>query len=920
MVAATALEIVDPLAPGDPGAAEGGRHMLLAHPAIARFENGGPSPLASSRSGAAASVALFALGLAALLAAAPTEAGAQVPTFAEVSGHEVSERIAQHAHIIRYLERLEEASPRVRTVRLGESWEGRELRLAIVTSPENHERLDDIQANARRLADPRATPSAEVDAILEDHPVVLWIQGSIHGFELSGTEGMLLLLEHLTTRDDPGTLRALEQAVILVEPLVNPDGRDAFAHFNHQRISVAPNPERDDWSNDFTTWEARQFRTGHYFFDNNRDWSAQTQRVTRARAAAILQWRPQALIDAHEWTPDVEFFFPHMWGGGRPRGGMDGYSERWCDEFGAAFAATFDAEGRPFTTRERYGCGFPGSVPESTTAWAPWMGAVGILFEQGSTRGLAMTRPDGTVRTLRYAAENQYLGSWALVEHATAHRERILREYVEQHRAFVEEDAGGIRRYLLPPSRDPNLRAEAVNLMLRSGVEVHELTEARSLGALTDAEGQAAGDREFPAGTHVVEVAQPRAVALLFGPGASVTLPYQLNLEAYGSRDGRELPLRRIEEPLPAATDAIHPFEPSPVRVAVGDDGAETEERPAYAYLLDGRQAPAVVAAHRLREDGYRVWVSTSPLRFQERDYASGTVVVPLAENPETVHESVAQVAGELHLALRGEDTGLAPPGFPSIGSASLVGLEPTRIAMVAEEPVEAYSFGWSWFTLERQYGVPITVLRAGSIAGTPLGRFQVLVLPDLAPGAFAHLLGEEGLDRIRRWVRDGGVLVTMGRATELARGELGLIGLRSLYETSEGEGLASASLSETYLPIELAEAEYDPSGLAQGPWLPSGYEDQRLHALVSSSRVYVAPEGRGEVIARYGELSTERRGDGGGWRDAAERFADGVYLYHEQVGRGRVVAFAEDPNFRAQARGTDRLFLNAVLVGASAR
>lgn len=857
-----------------------------------------------------------------LLCLLPATAAAQVPRFAEISGHDVAERIALSHQILRYLERLEEASPRVRTVRLGESWEGREFRLAIVTSPENHARMDEIRENARRLADPRITTPEEAEEIIGSQPVVLWIQGSIHGFELSGTEGMLLLLEHLTTRNDEATLRTLRDAVILVDPLINPDGRDALAHYNHERISRRANPERDDWSNDFTSWQSVAFRTGHYFFDNNRDWTAQTQRETRARAAAILEWRPQALVDAHEWTPDVEFFFPHTWGVGRPRDGVARYADSWCDEFGAAFAAAFDREGRPYTTRERYGCGFPGSIPESTTAWAPWQGAVGILFEQGSTRGLAMTRPDGTVRTLRYAAENQYLGSWALVERSVRDRERILREYHGQHRAFLDEDPGGIRRYLLPPSGDPNLRAEAVNLMLRSGVEVHELTEARSVGGLVDTEGSRASGREFPAGTYVVEVAQPRVVGLLFNPAAPATLPYYFNLEAYGTRETRELPLRRMAAPLPAATDASHPFNPSPVS-APSDAGmgrAAGSDRPGYAYLLDGRQAMALTASRELRHEGHRVWISTSALRIQGRDYTSGTVVVPVRENSEAVHEAVERVAGHFHLEVRGEDTGLADPGFPSMGSASFVGLEPTEIALVAEDPVSAYSFGFAWFTLERQYQVPVTVLRAGSLATTPLGRFDVLVLPDLNPGAFARMVGEEGLERIRRWVRDGGTLVTIGGATELARGALGLIGLRSFYETPEGEGLAPMGVSEVFLPVDLTEPRYDPSGLAQGDWVASGYGGFRLHALVSSSRRLLSSEGRGHVVARYGELSPERREGGGGWVQGAERLAGGVYVYHERVSRGRVVAFAEDPNFRAQARGTNRLFLNAVLVSSSAR
>ncbi len=531
-----------------------------------------------------------------------------------------------------------------------------------------------------------------------------------------------------------------------------------------------------------------------------------------------------------------------------------------------------------------------------------------------------MTRPDGTVRTLRYAAENQYLGSWALVERSISEREGLLRDYYEQHRAFLEEDSGGFRRYLLPPSGDPNLRAEAVNLMLRNGVEVQELTEARDVERLVDAEGSSVAGREFPAGTYVVEVAQPRVVGLLFQPTAQATLPHHFNLEAFGTRDGRELPLRGVEEPLPTATDPAHPVAPSPVRVPAGEGGAVTRDRPGYAYLLDGRQTLALTAARELREQGHRLWISTSALRIGGRDYSSGTVVVPVRENVEAVHEAVERVAGALYLEVRGEDTGLADPGFPSMGSASFVGLEPTEIALVAGDPVRAYSFGWAWFTLERQHQVPVSVLRAGSLATTPLGRFDVLVLPDMAPGAFAQLVGEEGLERIRRWVRDGGTLVTIGGATDLARGALRLIGLRSFYETPEGEGLAPIGISEVFVPLDLTEPAYDPTTLAQGDWVASGYDRLRLHAPVSSGRLLLATEGRGHVAARYGELSQERREGGGDWVRGAERLSGGVYAYHERVGRGRVVAFADDPNFRAQARGTNRLFLNAVLVSASAR
>ncbi|MDH5643006.1 MAG: M14 family zinc carboxypeptidase, partial [Gemmatimonadota bacterium] len=143
---------------------------------------------------------------------------AQVPTFSEVVGHEFGQRITEHHQMVSYLEALAAASPRVTISVQGQSWEGRDLMLAVVTSPENHARLDEIKENARRLADPRTTSLGDAEAIIADQPAIQWFGGSIHGFELSGSEGALKLLEHLTTRDDPATLEALQNVVILIDP------------------------------------------------------------------------------------------------------------------------------------------------------------------------------------------------------------------------------------------------------------------------------------------------------------------------------------------------------------------------------------------------------------------------------------------------------------------------------------------------------------------------------------------------------------------------------------------------------------------------------------------------------------------------------------------------------------------------------
>jgi hypothetical protein len=206
--------------------------------------------------------------------------------------------------MVAYLKTLDEVSDRVRVIEQGETWEKRLLLVAIVTAPENHARLEEIRQATHLLSDARSTDPGEAARIIEDQPVILWYGGSIHGNELSGAEGLMKLLEHLTTRSDAATMEVLQNAVILIDPMLNPDGRDAFANLNHQTLGREPNPLREDWSNDFSRWQGTQFRTGHYYFDTNRDWFAHTQRETQARVPTMLAWRPQVIVDAHEMGTD----------------------------------------------------------------------------------------------------------------------------------------------------------------------------------------------------------------------------------------------------------------------------------------------------------------------------------------------------------------------------------------------------------------------------------------------------------------------------------------------------------------------------------------------------------------------------------------------------------------------------------------
>lgn len=876
--------------------------------------------------------AAFVLGA---VVGSPIIAQGQVSSFAEITGHDFGERITVHHEMVSYLEYLAEASPRVTVVEQGRSWEGRRLLLAIVTSPANHARLESIRDTAQRLGDPRKTSADEAASLAADQPAVVFMGGSIHGFELSGAEAVLKLLEHMTTRDDPETMEVLDGAVLLLDPMLNPDGRDAFASRNHEMIGKQPTAVRDDWSNDFSRWEAVQFRTGHYFFDNNRDWWAHTQDVTRYRVPTLVAWRPQVVIDLHEMGPDVEFYFDPP---SKPFGPyFPEFSKVWLARFGDAYAQAFDDAGFEYMTRERFNFFYPGY----TSSYGNYQGAVGMLYEQGSTRGLALERADESVRQLDDALTQHYTAAWTAAQTAARNRQELLRDYHQGLGAAVEDGKSGITRYLLPPEGDPQLLKELVSLLLRNGIEVGRLSQDAQLASVRDRYGDQAGNRSFAAGTYVVEAAQPRnrLVRALLEP--QLPMPDEFLEEARQRIDRGENPrfydITAWSLPLLFDQPAFSSSGGGALEVELVSTGASVGSVPSvdprYAYVFDGKQVASLAALRALREKGHRAAVTLIPTRISGQDLSSGSVVLRLGQNEAQLHADVREAAEHFDLALLGVDTGMSEPDYPALGSSEVIPFKTPEIAVLAGQPVHGYSFGWAWYTLDRQYEIPVTVRNVSSLASTPIHRFNVIVMPHLfSAEEMATRLGEDGVRRLQQWVQDGGSLVAIGSAVDFVREHLELTEVRSWYEPQDPGGEVEESEAEGDSKEETQSSVPEPQRfsvpgallrveLDQESWLSAGVGNE-LPAMVTSDRIYLEPEGAPDSnqrsVARY--ASTDPLVLSGHiWAESEERLPGTLFAYEERVGEGRVILFVEDPNFRAYWRGANRLFLNAVVLSPSA-
>jgi hypothetical protein len=851
------------------------------------------------------------------LLAIPSIAAAQaaVPSFRDVTGHNFGERITRHHQMQDYVQRLAATSDRVRLIRQGESWEGRALLLAVVTAPENHGRLEEIRQNSLRLADPRGTTSGEAAGIIATQPVIAWYGGSIHGFELSGSEGVLKLLEHLTTRNDAATLEVLRRVVVLIDPMLNPDGRDAFAHINLENNGRVPSPAPMDWANDFTSWQSLKFRTGHYYFDTNRDWFAHTQRETRDRMPTLHAWRPQLATDMHEMGADAEFYFDPPGDPSNPH--MPRFTFRWFKTFGEAYAAAFDSAGFEYMTRERYNYFYPGY-----TSNRGYQGAVAMLFEQGSSRGLVLERAEGTPRTLAQALEQQYVAAWTGVRTAAANRDRLLREYYESQRGAVSAQES--RRYFIPDDGSGTVR-ELIRLLRRNDIEVRVLTGDARISAARDRSGTAAPARTFSTGTFVVETSQPsgRLVRALLDPHVPIAPEFLAVARRYVDRNEnpRFYDITAWSLPLLFNVDAFSADAVGPVTGRALNDTTDLVPTAVpspgggYAYVLPGHHPGSMAALYHLKARGHRAAVILKETRVGELVVPHGSVIVRIGQNDSTIHQSVRELAGRYQLDVSIARTGLSDSALPALGSGDWTfNVKAPSIALMAEDPIQGYSFGWLWYTLDRQYEIPTTVLRTRSVASTPLHRFNVLVIPSVnSAAALASTLGRDGVDRIRRWVRDGGTLVTIGGATEFARdtSALGLIALRSWYQTEAGR-----NATRYQVPGAIFRTTLDPDY-----WLRAGYRRDDLPVLVDSDRLYLPPDGppnvQRRVVARFAEGNPLLSGHA--WDESRERLPGKVAVYEERVGLGRVIAFAEEPNFRAFARGMNRMFLNAVVLGPGA-
>lgn len=803
----------------------------------------------------------------------PYEVG--VPKPETILGYGPGDRHTYFMDQERYVQALVNgASGRVRIFPYGKSWEGRPLRVLAISTPENIKKLEKIRADIQTLADGTIDES-----VIKSSPCIVWINETIHGNETASFESGMWLAYNLAASKNPEIVKALEKAVVIVNPCYNPDG--------HERTVVWYNSvARGDADPD--AYEPREPRIiggrgNHYRFDMNRDRLAMSQAETRGEVGEFLRWNPQVYADQHG---QVETYFFPPTAMSVNKNVRERYN-KWTDVIGRATGKAFDKHGFAYYIKDI----FDFYAPVYLDAWATFAGAIGMTHETNAS-WRARTDSDGAVRTLRDGMERHFVSALAVIRSSAENREGLLRSFAEFKNSGASGKVAGARKFFV--ARGTRGQIDRMARILETSKIKHEVVHGR---ASFEGESLWTGKTgpENIAGTMlIVPMAQPQAtLALTLLQTESDFEPEfvkeQLRRRELRDKDseyaegeefyditGWSLPMMQgVRGWWTSAKPLVTPTkEDAPAQV--GDSTIGWAAEPTWTNAL---------AIARLLQSGVRVSQTHKAMKLASgQTFSPGAYLILRSRNDGGVLKKLAGLdAAPLESAYPEE-------GRYSPGSESVVRLRGGKIGILWGDENSPTSFGGAWYVFEHEFKLPFTAMHNSALRGN-LDKYSAILAP------------EGGVDvsgaKIKEWVQGGGCLVLLG-------GDPGRGGYISLDKSGGSVG---------NVPGSLFRAELDPRSFLSYGYSKEADGSIRVASFVGGSSFF-KPEGDGSVWTTPDDEEKPLI-SGWAWPDETEKAVKGaVWAHVQRVGSGRVVWFFQDPTERAMFAMAWPMLINAIVMG----
>ncbi len=830
-----------------------------------------------------------------------------IPSPAEFLGYELGSRYTLHSDVVRYFKKLDEVSGRLTLRKYGETYEGRGLYYAVVTSEKNHTLISQLKGNNRRLAHPDSLSGTAAELLISKQPVTVWLSYNVHGNEASSSEAAMQSAYRLVAGTDTETQGMRERAITIIDPMLNPDGRDRYVFWYKSAKSHMLNTDAADYEHD-EIWPGG--RTNHYWFDLNRDWVWLVHPESRGRISAYQEWMPQVHLDLHEQGFNSNYF---TMPGTTPRNHElpDDY-EKWADTFGRGTIEQFDRHNINYATREAFDFFYPGygsSYPSN-------MGAIGMLAEQGghSRGGRAVETEDGYVLTLRQRIFDHYTNSLATVRTAVENREGLLHYF---RNAFTESTRKGDISAFIIPDDGSDYSYELIDILLRHGVEVERATENFSLrDAYSYWDGQSSR-RSFSRGDFLVRTDQPRHIFVntLLKRQLAIKDSVMYDMATWSAPLAYNLDAAWTEEEVDVNTEPVT----STPELEYGLENADA----GYAYVVDWDQRHAPRALAKLWERGYRLRSAMETFTYGGTTYSRGSLVVLIGRNPdkrENIVGDMKAVAEEAKVRIEGFDTGRMDSGMDLASRDSEPVAQP-RVALMVDSPFSAYTAGQLWFLFDRWTEFGISRIRSERLRHIDLNEYDVLLMPG-SWGGLSSVMDSATTERLKDWVREGGTLVaTESTAEFMSKDRSGFtdVALAGTDKDKEDDEAIDPAAYTRY------EARGDSAGLKRIPGsafkgiidnsnpLAFGLPD-RLYSLKFSDEA-LRPHTDWQTVGYYLKDKDAVLASGYASKKNRKKAAGNAFAGVKNLGSGKVVFLLDNTQYRMFWVGPSRMIQNAVML-----
>ena len=802
-----------------------------------------------------------------------SEYNKSIPTPLSVIGHEVGEFHISHDKLSHYVQEISRASNRVKLVNRGKSYENRTSWLMIITSESNHSRLEEIRKQHLELSN-----SKNKDIDVSNMPIVVYQGFSVHGDEPSGSNASLPLMYHLLASNSQETIELLENTIILLDPSFNPDGLQRFSQWansnKNQSLTADPNDR------EYNQYWPRG-RTNHYWFDLNRDMLPNQLVETNAKVKTFTEWLPNILTDHHEMGTNSSFFFqPGVPERKNPL--ISDLNQALTREIGTYHEKALNSIGSLYYSEEDYDDFFFGKASTYPDA----NGSIGILFEQGSSRGHIQESVNG-ILTFPFTIRNQLTAAFSTLEAAKNMRVKLLNYMKDFYDDQIELNPKSSDNIVFGKLKDESTVYHLADLLNSHKIKFNKISEDVVLN----------GKKYTKDNSFIIPMNQPKRTLInamfytqtefkdsLFYDVSAWTFPLAFNVN-YSYTDNLSK----------SSVSKLFGEEVTQTKKPVGNVDSKSE----YAYLFEPHEYYAQAAVYHLIKEGIRVKTATRKFSINGKEFDFGTYLIPVQNqtmNSEDIYNKLLKISNTYNINFESQATGITS-GI-DLGSDYFIIVNEPKIGLIVGDGVRSYDAGEIWHLLDTRYNIPITKLDVDDLRYIDLSKYSHIILPDYNGSKLRS-------EQINEYINGGGNLIAYRNSVKWVSNNLNE--LEFLTNDLKASGVSFSDREKFYGAQQTGGAIFE-SNIDRSHPVNYGIESNTL-PLFRNSNVYMSkseqsfnnPITYSSNPLMSGYISGEN----------LSLLKNSVPFKIIRSGKGKILLMTDNTNFRAFWFGTNRILLN---------